>query len=182
VFEREFELATNKALLMALLFYAGAVLIAHGTYTYLQMVEVLNLVVFTVSIGSQLMAFTERIAKSVQATSDFNKLLNLESVTDDCRGAAPRSRGAHHLQPRRFLLPQTCRRTRAQGCPSPDRGGRVRRYRRPSGAGKSTVAALLQRLYHPTSGSILIGSTNIASMDIAHLRQHISVVTFKWGA
>lgn len=42
----------------ALLFYVGAVLIARGTYTYLQMVEVLNLVVFTVTIGSQLMAFS----------------------------------------------------------------------------------------------------------------------------
>lgn len=42
----------------ALLFYVGAVLIARGTYTYLRMVEVLNLVVFTVTIGSQLMAFS----------------------------------------------------------------------------------------------------------------------------
>ncbi|KAE9405365.1 P-loop containing nucleoside triphosphate hydrolase protein [Gymnopus androsaceus JB14] len=42
----------------ALLFYVGAVLVARGTYTYLQMVEVLDLVVFTVTIGSQLMAFT----------------------------------------------------------------------------------------------------------------------------
>jgi ATP-binding cassette, subfamily B (MDR/TAP), member 1 len=42
----------------ALLFYVGAVLIAKGRYTYLQMVEVLNLVVFTVTIGSQLMAFS----------------------------------------------------------------------------------------------------------------------------
>lgn len=41
-----------------LLFYVGAVLIARGTYTYLQMLEVLNLVVFMVSIGSQLMAFS----------------------------------------------------------------------------------------------------------------------------
>jgi len=42
----------------ALLFYVGAMFIARGTYTYLQMVEVLNLEVFTVSIGSQLMAFS----------------------------------------------------------------------------------------------------------------------------
>ncbi|KAG1721099.1 hypothetical protein EDB19DRAFT_1917511 [Suillus lakei] len=40
----------------ALLFYVGAVLIAKGTYTYLQMCQVLNLVVFTVSIGSQLIS------------------------------------------------------------------------------------------------------------------------------
>jgi ATP-binding cassette, subfamily B (MDR/TAP), member 1 len=43
----------------ALLFYVGAVLIACGLYTYLQMVEVLNLVVFSVTIGSQLMAFSK---------------------------------------------------------------------------------------------------------------------------
>jgi hypothetical protein len=42
----------------ALLFYVGAVFIARGTHTYLQMVEVLNVVVFTASIGSQLMAFS----------------------------------------------------------------------------------------------------------------------------
>ena len=43
----------------ALLFYVGAVLIARGLYTYLQMIEVLNLVVFSVTIGSQLMAFSK---------------------------------------------------------------------------------------------------------------------------
>ena len=43
----------------ALLFYVGAVLIAEGSYSYLQMVEVLNLVVFSVTIGSQLMAFSK---------------------------------------------------------------------------------------------------------------------------
>jgi len=42
----------------ALLFYVGALLIASGTYTYLQMIEVLDLVVFTVTVGSQLMAFS----------------------------------------------------------------------------------------------------------------------------
>ena len=42
----------------ALLFYVGAVLIAKGTYSYLQMIEVLNLIVFSVTIGSQLMAFS----------------------------------------------------------------------------------------------------------------------------
>ena len=43
----------------AQLFYVGAVLLSKGTYTYIQMVEVLNLIVFTVTIGSQLMAFSE---------------------------------------------------------------------------------------------------------------------------
>jgi ATP-binding cassette subfamily B (MDR/TAP) protein 1 len=42
----------------ALLFYVGAVLISRGTYSYLQMVEVLNLIIFSVTIGSQLMVFS----------------------------------------------------------------------------------------------------------------------------
>lgn len=41
----------------ALLFYVGAVLVASGTYTYLQMVQVLNLLVFSVSIAAQMMVF-----------------------------------------------------------------------------------------------------------------------------
>lgn len=43
---------------IALLFYVGAVLVANGTYTYLRMVQVLQLVVFSVSIASQLMTFS----------------------------------------------------------------------------------------------------------------------------
>ena len=43
----------------ALLFYVRAVLIPRGLYTYLQMVEVLNLVVFSITIGPQLMGFSE---------------------------------------------------------------------------------------------------------------------------
>ena len=43
----------------AVLFYVGAVLVANGTYDYLRMVQVLNLVVFTVTIGSQLMSYSK---------------------------------------------------------------------------------------------------------------------------
>ncbi|OJA15810.1 hypothetical protein AZE42_10891 [Rhizopogon vesiculosus] len=62
-----------------LLFYVGAVLIAEGTYTYLHMRPVLNLV-FTVSIDSQLMAFTQIIAEFVQVTSYLNQLVDLGTM------------------------------------------------------------------------------------------------------
>jgi ATP-binding cassette, subfamily B (MDR/TAP), member 1 len=78
VFDRQFEAVSDKALRTgvrgawiegstnsvanamiylaeALLFYVGAMLIASGTYSYLQMVEVLNLVVFSVTLSSQLL-------------------------------------------------------------------------------------------------------------------------------
>ena len=45
----------------AVLFYVGAIFIARGFYSYTQMVEVLNLIVFTVSLGSQIMGFSSCI-------------------------------------------------------------------------------------------------------------------------
>lgn len=46
-----------------------------------------------------------------------------------------------------------------------------------SGSGKSTVAALLQRLYEPTSGSIFINGSPIHNTEVHHLRSHVSVVS-----
>ena len=70
----------------ALLFYVGAVLIAHGTYTYLQMVEVLDLVVFSVTIGSQLMAFST----SCRPHTHLYLCTNLSSQLSELRKPAKR--------------------------------------------------------------------------------------------
>ena len=48
----------------AMLFYVGAVLVARKTYSYLQMVEVLNLVVVTVTIGSQMLTCSKCFCSS----------------------------------------------------------------------------------------------------------------------
>jgi len=45
-----------------------------------------------------------------------------------------------------------------------------------SGSGKSTLSKLLQRLYQPESGRILIDGFDLKSSDLASLRQQISVV------
>lgn len=46
----------------------------------------------------------------------------------------------------------------------------------PSGSGKSTLTKLVQRLYMPESGRILIDGTDIAMVDPAWLRRQIGVV------
>jgi ATP-binding cassette subfamily B protein/subfamily B ATP-binding cassette protein MsbA len=45
-----------------------------------------------------------------------------------------------------------------------------------SGAGKSTVFNLLTRMVDPGSGRIAVGGTDIATLDLAGLRDHFSVV------
>jgi ATP-binding cassette subfamily B (MDR/TAP) protein 1 len=75
----------------ALLFFVGAVLVSQGTYSYLQMVEVLNLVVFTVTIGSQLMAFSECSAFFLSNTCADD----ISTSSTHCQGDSGRTR----LQP-----------------------------------------------------------------------------------
>lgn len=46
----------------------------------------------------------------------------------------------------------------------------------PSGSGKSTLAKLIQRLYVPESGRVLVDGTDLAQVDPAWLRRQIGVV------
>lgn len=45
-----------------------------------------------------------------------------------------------------------------------------------SGCGKSTVLQLLQRLYDPETGSVLVDGSDVKSLNLSWLRQHIGVV------
>ncbi len=46
-----------------------------------------------------------------------------------------------------------------------------------SGAGKSTLAALVPRLYDPTSGCVYIDGRDVRTVELASLRRHIAMVT-----
>lgn len=45
-----------------------------------------------------------------------------------------------------------------------------------SGAGKSTIASLLQRFYAPTSGTFTIDGANVEDFDLNHLRENMALV------
>ncbi|KAJ6597005.1 P-loop containing nucleoside triphosphate hydrolase protein [Mycena vulgaris] len=162
----------------ALLFYVGAVLVARGTYSYLQMVQVMNLVVFTVTIGSQLMAFTQKIAKSLQATRDFNELLHLSTKTDESTGImCPPLDGNITFQNVQFAYPERADAPVLKNINLEIRDSECVAIVGASGSGKSTIAALLQRLYEPQEGKIFIGLHELHSTNVAHLRSNVSVVS-----
>ncbi|KAF7294849.1 hypothetical protein MIND_01022800 [Mycena indigotica] len=201
VFQKQFEAASDKALTTgvkgafvegctygvasgliylaeALLFYVGAVLIAQGTYSYLQMVQVMNLVVFTVTIGSQLMAFTQRIAKSVAATRDLNRLALLSTQTDESVGVlCPPLDGNITFQNVKFAYPERADVPVLKSTQLEIGDGECVAIVGASGSGKSTIAALLQRLYEPQGGKIFIGLHELQSTSVTHLRHNVSVVS-----
>ena len=179
----------------AVLFYVGAIFVARGTYAYSQMVEVLNLIVFTVSLGSQLMGFSawilcfvfsslvdsplaQHIATSVQATRDFHRLMQLSTNTQESLGSAcPPIRGSITLNKVSFAYPERPEVPVLKNVSLKVREGECIAIVGASGSGKSTIAALLQRLYEPTSGSIAIGPNRLGSIDVNYLRDHVAVVS-----
>jgi ATP-binding cassette subfamily B (MDR/TAP) protein 1 len=46
----------------------------------------------------------------------------------------------------------------------------------PSGGGKSTIVAMLERFYDPVSGSILVDGVNMRDFNVVHLRRSIGYV------
>jgi ATP-binding cassette subfamily B (MDR/TAP) protein 1 len=162
----------------ALLFYVGAVLIAKGTYTYLQMCQVLNLVVFTVSIGSQLMSFTQKIAKSVLATHDLHELIKLDTNSSESQGILhPRIEGDLVFKDVSFSYPTNPDVSVLNKMSMRIADGECVAIVGTSGCGKSTVASLLQRLYEPTSGTISVGLSELRATDVNYLRDHVAVVS-----
>lgn len=182
----------------AVLFFVGAVFVANGIYTYLQLVQVLNLVVFTVTIGSQLMAFSKlsfdvfkfhrftdnlaftaaRIAKARQATEDFHRLLKLSNDTDESRGSErPPIRGTVAFTDVDFSYPERADVPVLKQVDVRLKEGECVAIVGSSGSGKSTVASLLQRLYAPQAGHITIGGHDVDSINVEYLRDHVSVVS-----
>ena len=64
----------------ALMFYVGAVLIVNGRYTFVKMIEVFTLVVFSVTFSSQIMTYRAFSPPSSRGTS---LTLSLRSTAND---------------------------------------------------------------------------------------------------
>ncbi|KIJ29925.1 hypothetical protein M422DRAFT_53957 [Sphaerobolus stellatus SS14] len=162
----------------ALLFYVGAILIARGTFTYLQMVQVLNLLVFSVSIAAQMMVFVDKISKSAQAADDLQKVLALSTDTQESKGALkPLIGGRVTFKNVSFAYPQRPEAPVLKNVSLEFKEGECVAIVGSSGSGKSTIAALLQRLYEPSEGQVTVGLSKLAETDVTWLREHVSVVS-----
>lgn len=120
----------------------------------------------------------ERIAKALQATRDFNRLLRLSNSTDESRGILrPPIAGHVTFDSVSFSYPERPDAPVLRNISLELADGECVAVVGASGSGKSTVAALLQRLYEPDSGSISVGAFDIRGTNVNHLRQHVSVVS-----
>ena len=92
------------------------------------------------------------------------------------RAALPPIRGQVTFEHVTLPLPHRRARGAARRIASSCRRARCSASSAPSGSGKSTFAKLIQRLYVPESGRVLVDGVDLAMVDPAWLRRQVGVV------
>ncbi|EIW69536.1 hypothetical protein TREMEDRAFT_39110 [Tremella mesenterica DSM 1558] len=162
----------------ALLNWAGAKLMLNGHFNYVIMLQVYNLVLFSLTFGSQMLDFIPTMSKAKVAASDFHRFLKLSTTVSESSGTLryPISGNVtfSHVS---FSYPTRPDVLVLQDLTFSLSPGECIAIVGPSGCGKSTIASLLQRLYEPTSGGIKMDRFDLSQADVKWLRNHIAVVS-----
>ncbi|GAC96032.1 leptomycin B resistance protein pmd1 [Pseudozyma hubeiensis SY62] len=163
----------------ALIFYVGARLMIEGEYGFQKMMEVFNLIIFAVTFAAQMLTFLPGFSKCVKALVDLDRLLKLEeSARREEEGELKGNiRGAIEFKDVAFAYDSRADVKVLDKVSFTINPGECVAIVGGSGCGKSTIAALLQRLYEPSSGTICIDTHPISSLSTPHLREHLSIVS-----
>lgn len=164
----------------ALIFFVGAKLMISGEYDFQRMMQVFNLIIFAVTFAAQMLTSLPGLSKSVKALADLDRLLRLSDasvVRTEAKGQLMTDiRGGIEFRDVDFAYDGRASVKVLNDVQFNVQPGECVAIVGASGCGKSTIAALLQRLYEPTSGNILVDGTPISDLSTNWLREHISVV------
>lgn len=169
-------------LAQALLYYVGAVLMLRGRLTLERMMIVANLIVFGVTYATQVIAYLPNLSKAIQALHDLASLLQMrDSSSHELLGhGQPTIQGAVSFRDVSFSYPARPETRVLDKCSFDIGVGERVALVGQSGCGKSTIAALVQRLYEPQSGVIVVDETwPLNKIDVHHLRQNLACVAQK---
>jgi ATP-binding cassette, subfamily B (MDR/TAP), member 1 len=165
---------------MALTFWYGGQLLASYEYNPVQFLVIYIAVVQGGQGAGQFFSFGPNIA---QATASANRILNLR---ESSRGRAPVasrpvptldavSGASVELKNVTFQYP-TRDTPIFRDLSISIQSGQFVGLVGPSGCGKTSVVSLLERFYEPTSGVILLNSTDVRTIDLATYRAQLSLV------
>ncbi|WWD10364.1 hypothetical protein V865_008499 [Kwoniella europaea PYCC6329] len=164
----------------ALMNYAGSEFMMRNIMNYEQMLQVYNLVLFSLTFGSGMLDFIPTMAKARIAARDFNRLYLLPtSSTDESKGDLRFPiKGSIRFDHVQFSYPTRPDVPILEDISFTLSPGECVAIVGPSGSGKSTISSLIQRLYSPTGGKIILEDKyDLQSSDIKFLRNNISVVS-----
>jgi ATP-binding cassette subfamily B protein len=163
-------------LTMVVIFIAGAILVGRGELTVGEIVSFVAFATLLISRLDQLSAFMVKVHQQAPALTSLFELMDETSGTHEKPGAKPLQNvsGAVTFENVSFRYGSS-----AQGITDVSfnvEAGETTAIVGPTGSGKSTTIALLQRFQTPASGRITIDGHDIADVTLQSLRQTISVV------
>ncbi len=161
---------------MVAVFAMGAVLAERGEVTVGQIVAFVGFANLLIGKLDLVSGFVARIFLQAPALASFFELLDTSGNTIEKVGAAPLEgvRGRVQFENVTFRFPysdQGVFNLTFEAAP-----GETIALVGPTGSGKTTTLALLQRLRDPQEGEILIDGTDIRDVTLSSLRQSIAVV------
>ncbi|KAG9306752.1 hypothetical protein G9A89_005652 [Geosiphon pyriformis] len=160
----------------AITFYYGGHLVSEGTYDLKRMLTVWTLIIFCTTSASTILTTIPYFARSKQAGKALCQIMSLP--TPPKGGIKPEKvQGNLTFKNIYFTYPERPENLILKGFTLNVMPGKTVALVGTSGSGKSTIAALLQRLYMPTSGHLLLDYHSIHEMDLHWFREQIGIVS-----
>jgi len=161
---------------MISVFTFGSYLLSQGEMTVGEIVSFVGFATLLIGKLDQLSSFVMRLFMQAPTVNTFYALLDAETAVPQDQNAPPLT------DPRgivRFENVSYCYDGQGSGVFNLDitiEPGQTIALVGPTGAGKTTALALLQRIRDPDQGRILIGGQDIRHVDLSTLREAIAVV------
>ncbi|MBB75492.1 MAG: ABC transporter permease [Planctomycetaceae bacterium] len=164
------------AALAAVLWY-GAVLLSQGVLGFGELTSFL-LYTFTVAFSiAALSGLWSEFARAAGASERVFELLDRQPQLNSAGQCLPDVAGNLELKDVVFAYPSRPESPVLTGCNLHLSPGSVAALVGPSGGGKSTVAALLCRLYDPQQGQLLLDGHPYPQLDASWLRAQVGIVS-----
>ncbi|KAM5344261.1 hypothetical protein ACJ41O_012798 [Fusarium nematophilum] len=180
-------------LAFGLAFWWGSKQIFNGNYSQTEFIIVVFSLLVSAQLWSQMFALAPEVTNARAAVARVTGIIKLGSsgpgndpsskkddveATGETKGVTPHARGGIDVKFRdvHFSYPARTAAPALRGLNLHVRAGQFCGLVGPSGAGKSTIISLVERMYTPSSGEILLDGTDITKQKGISFRDDIALV------